>query len=191
MPHSVELPFPPSVNNLFSQGLVKGKVRRFPSRKYKQWRKEANILLRLAKLPEFGMNRVDIRIALTPKDSRPRDVDNFNKAVLDALVEARVIADDRYIARVDAYWDRSRVDVGAVVTIAPAGEMPELKPDMREPLDAKDRTALRALIKNGGYRLLSTKERIPLPYQRLIDKGYVTTMPGIHDGAPPQGYKVA
>src|SRR5262245_17049678 len=99
------LPFPPSTNNLFAHAPVKGRVRRFPTRTYRTWRKEAVVRILTQRLPQFTAPVV-VKLALTPRDSRPRDADNYCKPVLDALVEARLLIDDsnRYVRAVVPYW---------------------------------------------------------------------------------------
>lgn len=84
------LPYPPSVNNLFSQTKA---GRRFPAKHYVEWRRHADLLLMAARLkPIHGP--VLIEITLTPPDKRARDPDNGTKAILDSLVRMRLIPDD-------------------------------------------------------------------------------------------------
>jgi crossover junction endodeoxyribonuclease RusA len=178
----VWLPFPPSVNNLFSQGVVKGKVRRFPSRQYKAWRKEAVIRLLAAKLPRFSVPVV-IKLALTPKDARARDADNYNKAVIDALVEARLVpADDsRWIKAVSAWWENPKAGGGVEVFIRPA------KMEGRQKaLNANERKAL-TRIKHAGVLLVSPKHHTSAAVMALMEKGYVRELPGLFKNVP-QGF---
>jgi len=117
------LPFPPSVNNAFTQGMVRGKIRRFPSKAYKFWRAEAVVRIRAswrAKPPVAAP--VTVMLALTPKDRRPRDADNYCKPVLDALVVAGVLQDDnsRYVRAITPTWENPAEEAGVVVTILPA-----------------------------------------------------------------------
>jgi len=114
------LPFPPSTNNLFSQGVVNGKVRRFPSRKYKAWRLEAVTRIRSAwRGREAYAEPVIVKLELTPRDARPRDADNYAKPVLDALVWAQVLQDDnnRYVKAVIPFWEHPASTSGVIVTI--------------------------------------------------------------------------
>ncbi len=119
------LPFPPSANNLFAHAPVRGRVRRFPTKQYKLWRKEAVIRIRSQRIETFR-EPVVIKLALTPKDSRRRDASNYIKAIEDALVEARVLADDsqRYVKAVIPYWcdpDPSHEGVMVTVRVAALG----------------------------------------------------------------------
>jgi Holliday junction resolvase RusA-like endonuclease len=56
------------------------------------WLNEAVPLLRAARVRFDGQVRV--RMYLSPPDRRTRDGDNLEKAIMDALVRARVIKDD-------------------------------------------------------------------------------------------------
>src|SRR5262245_32464032 len=117
------LPFPPSTNNLFTQGVVRGKVRRFPSRRYKAWREEATVRIRAAwrTHPPYAVPVV-VKLELTPRDSRPRDADNYAKPILDALVASHVLTDDsnRHVKAVIPYWENPSDTAGVIVTIRPA-----------------------------------------------------------------------
>lgn len=116
---SIRLPFPPSTNGLFAHGYVNGKVRRFPTKQYKAWRRAAVIIVRSHRLKQFR-EPVVIKLELTPRDARPRDADNYAKPVLDALVEAGLLIDDsnRYVREVRPCWcEPNATYVGVVVTI--------------------------------------------------------------------------
>ena len=122
MSASIWLPFPPSVNNLFPQAIVLGKIRRFPSKQYKAWRKEAFWRIRAARIARYEVP-VNVRLELTPRDRRPRDADNYCKPCLDALVEARVLHDDSnlWVLSVAPFWNPPGTkEVGVIVHIQPA-----------------------------------------------------------------------
>jgi crossover junction endodeoxyribonuclease RusA len=100
----LDLPFPPSVNNLFSQTRA---GRRFPSKKYVAWRKQADWHIISARLHKAKLTfPVLIRIELTPVDKRPRDGDNFTKGILDSLVRTGVLPDDnnQYVSDISVTW---------------------------------------------------------------------------------------
>jgi Holliday junction resolvase RusA-like endonuclease len=180
--HRVWLPFPPSVNNLFSQGIVKGKVRRFPSKGYKAWRYEAVIRIKQAKLPRFERTVV-VKLELTPKDCRARDADNYAKPVLDALVEARVLPDDnnRFVRAVIPYWQNPSPKHGVVVMIREAlAERPQLS--------AKEWQLL-ACIRSEPVFTVGANHNPSEALQSLLAKGYVMPVPGLLDGTP-QGYRI-
>lgn len=119
------LPFPPSTNNLFAHGVVKGRHRRFPTKQYKAWRHAAVIIIRSQRLPQFR-EPVVIKLALTPRDSRRRDASNYIKPVEDALVEAGLLVDDnqQYVKAVTPYWcdpDPKHEGVNVTIRIAKLG----------------------------------------------------------------------
>lgn len=87
---AVELPLPPSTNNLF---VTVGKYR-VPSGDYKAWRKEVAPILARFKPPvplPFG---VTITLIGGTGLNEARDLGNCEKAVTDALVDAGVIRCD-------------------------------------------------------------------------------------------------
>lgn len=181
-PYSIVLPWPPSVNSLFSQGIVKGKVRRFPTSKYKRWRHDAVILIRASRPPGFT-EPVVVKIELTPPDCRARDADNFCKPILDALVEARVIPDDSnvWVKAVMPYWANPSRPSGVTVTIRLAN--PET---IRPMLTGSERVAL-GRLKRGGCRLVTPSETIGVTLRALVAKGYARELPGLLEGVP-QGF---
>jgi Holliday junction resolvase RusA-like endonuclease len=92
---AVEIPVPPSVNNLWRAVRTKSaKVRLIKSSQYDGWLAPAVFLLR-AGLPTFR-GRVAVRLTIRggKEFSTRRDLDNCLKAVLDALRYAGRIEDD-------------------------------------------------------------------------------------------------
>lgn len=89
---SFELPYPPSVNHYWHRvgdaTLISREGRRF--------RKEV-----CAKLARTRVERMDgrlaVRILVCPPDARRRDLDNIQKALLDALEHGGVYGDDGQI----------------------------------------------------------------------------------------------
>lgn len=128
-PQTVTLPFPPSLNNAFSQTK---QGRRFPAPKYKKWAIDAITLIRVAKIrPAVG--QVSIKITLHPPDNRGRDADNYQKPILDALVKAGVLTDDSrpYVRGVHSVWADlapSRHAACAVVEIQQTVEVNDAPP---------------------------------------------------------------
>lgn len=171
------LPFPPTVNNLFAHATVGGHTRRFPTKKYKLWRKEAWVRIKQEKLPRFD-GPVAIRIDLTPPSSARRDVDNYSKAILDALVEARVLNDDSQVQKLLCAWDHNCTDPGAFIQIGT--QLAE-----RLPLTAAERYAL-IKLRRDGYRLCGTGEP-NAEIRGLLGKGYIKELPGLLEGTP-QGF---
>lgn len=115
----VRLPFPPSVNNLFAQARVNGKTRRFQSKRYKAWRREAeaHLLWKHSPLPRFTYP-VSVGIIIQPPDARRRDADNLVKPLLDLLVRVGMLADDSLVKSIQVVMDRPSNDPCALVRIS-------------------------------------------------------------------------
>lgn len=88
----IELPFPPSVNSCWRA--VRG--RSILSARGREYRAKA---IRACHDCEVIDGPVSVKIYLYPPDRRRRDVDNYAKAILDALVHAKVLKDDSLIDR--------------------------------------------------------------------------------------------
>jgi Holliday junction resolvase RusA-like endonuclease len=92
----INLPFPPSVNNLF----INGKHGRFRSQRYDSWIQEAgNEILR--QRPSKMLGPVILTFEFQEgRDKRKRDISNLIKAPEDLLVKHGIIeADDGSIVR--------------------------------------------------------------------------------------------
>jgi crossover junction endodeoxyribonuclease RusA len=86
------LPFPPSVNGYWRS--YHG--RQIMCKKGREYRD--NVRRQLSGCGAFyGRDRLSVTIALSPPDRRRRDIDNYSKALLDALTHAGVWADDSQI----------------------------------------------------------------------------------------------
>lgn len=95
---TVDMPYPPSVNNLFVN--VQGKGRR-KSKRYEEWSHVAHMEI-MAQRPQWRIQHicgpVSISIVLERR-GRPIDIDNGAKALIDALVKMKLIDDDRNVQR--------------------------------------------------------------------------------------------
>lgn len=111
---TVDLPFPPSVNNLFANG-SRG---RFTTQQYKDWQTNAGWKIQSDR-PHRVPGPVKVTLTYEEKHGR-RDLDNLLKPVLDLLVKHRLIdGDHRTIVReIAASWS-AKVH-GVRVTISPA-----------------------------------------------------------------------
>ena len=110
----LSLPFPPSVNSLYSTNWLTKK--RFKSKRYEAWIEWATMHLngvpvvrgKVKALYEFGR-----------PDNRKRDVANYEKAVSDLLTYTSVLEDDSLIEEITLKW----ADVkGVRVTLTEIGE---------------------------------------------------------------------
>jgi crossover junction endodeoxyribonuclease RusA len=96
---SFSLPFPPSVNNLYASA----GGRRVKSRHYVSWQRDALWRIKLLRQPSIR-GQVMVTIYGHPKDRRKRDIDNIVKPILDTLVRAGIIEDDRHVVKLRAEW---------------------------------------------------------------------------------------
>ena len=114
----VDLPFPPSVNNLFANG----KHGRFTTQQYKDWQQAAAWKV-LADKPGRLPGPVKISLTYEEKHGR-RDLDNLIKPVLDLLVKHKVIdGDHRTVVRgITASW--SNAVHGVRIEVWPAAAAP-------------------------------------------------------------------
>ncbi|MFK8827299.1 RusA family crossover junction endodeoxyribonuclease, partial [Citrobacter freundii] len=62
------------------------------------------IIEQLRRLPKPSTELAAVEIILYPPDARRRDIDNYNKALFDALTHAGVWEDDSQIKRMLVEW---------------------------------------------------------------------------------------
>jgi Holliday junction resolvase RusA-like endonuclease len=105
----VELPYPPSINHYWRRvgyrTLISREGRRFRQR-------VLAILAALGIEPLLG--RLVVQVDVFPPDSRRRDIDNVQKALLDALQHGGAYADDSQIVKL-AIEKREPVEGGKTV----------------------------------------------------------------------------
>lgn len=105
---TLTIPAPPSVNKLFKSLMPRGGKPggRAKTTEYKSWLKEAGWMVR-EQLACVGCDAVPGRVVITisvERESLLADIDNRCKAILDLLVEAKVIEDDRWVVGLAASW---------------------------------------------------------------------------------------
>jgi crossover junction endodeoxyribonuclease RusA len=103
----IELPFvPPSLNSLYPSS--RNGIR-FKSKRYKEFIEKFAIYVP-EKTESLHIGDLHVEINLYFGDRRRHDIDNFNKAILDTLVEYEVIGDDNQITRlvVEKYYDKGK-----------------------------------------------------------------------------------
>lgn len=99
----LELPWPPSVNHYYRR-VGNATLISKEGRRYRR-RVQGEVLL--AGSPSIE-GRLAVTIVASPPDKRQRDLDNLQKALLDALQHARVYRDDCQI-------DRITIERGSVI----------------------------------------------------------------------------
>ncbi len=120
---TLHLPFPPSMNTYWrspSRGAFKGKV--LISEKGRRFRLNvmADVLAHFkGRTPKPITGYVSLTLFLFPPCNRRRDLDNFIKAIQDALTHAGVWQDDSQVKHLDIEWGEKVAGGKAVVTISP------------------------------------------------------------------------
>lgn len=101
------LPFPPSVNTYWrapNKGPLKGRhLISADGRKYQSAACVA-IIEQLRRLPKPSAEPAAVEILLFPPDARRRDIDNYCKALFDALTHAGLWEDDSQVKRMLVEW---------------------------------------------------------------------------------------
>lgn len=124
MPIYLELPFPPSVNNMFING--KAGKGRFLAPRYRAWKTEAGYLAR-SQSKEHIAGPFAVQINAVRPDKRRRDIDNCIKPIVDLLVSLGFVEDDSEMQTIQASW----VSQGPAIWVA-------IRPCLRWAADIKD-----------------------------------------------------
>lgn len=94
---NIVLPFPPSTNTYYRNVRVGNKQFTKISERGRKYKTECFWLLKQQRACKRLSQPLGVTITLHPPDSRRRDLDNFNKALLDVMTEAGVYLDDSQI----------------------------------------------------------------------------------------------
>lgn len=113
------LPFPPTVNNITA--VVRG--RRITSKRGRQYREEAVAAIRTQYQGEPIAGRLAVRLVLIPPCRRKRDIDNYSKAILDAITAAGIWEDDEQVDYITIIRGNVAKGGGCQVTITAYGEV--------------------------------------------------------------------
>lgn len=98
------IPLPPSTNHIW---VASGK-RRYLSKEYVAFKGLVAHIVHRERVPKFGAQRMAVAVELCPPNKRMFDIDNRAKALLDALTECGVWADDSQV-------DQLHLKRGAIV----------------------------------------------------------------------------
>ena len=99
MPYKFEMPWPPSVNGGY-RSVFRGRI--ILSKKGRQYRD--NAVAHLIDLKLYNKNiseSVSVELVLNPPTLRKYDIDNFNKALFDALSHGKFWLDDEQVIKLN------------------------------------------------------------------------------------------
>ncbi|MFV8907073.1 RusA family crossover junction endodeoxyribonuclease [Serratia fonticola] len=101
------LPFPPSMNSYWrspNKGALKG--RHLISERGRKFRTEAiaRVLEQLRRQPKPITADIAVTVVFCPPNNASRDLDNYFKALFDAMTHAGVWLDDSQVKRIAAEW---------------------------------------------------------------------------------------
>lgn len=121
----IVLPWPPSINHYWRN--YRGRI--VVSADGRAYRQTVSYRILEQGIPRDNLNcRLAVRIDAYPPDKRRRDLDNIQKALLDALVHADVIEDDSLIDALSIQRHDAKDEGEVIVRIEPyAKEMPDLR----------------------------------------------------------------
>jgi crossover junction endodeoxyribonuclease RusA len=113
----IELPYPPSMNHYWRSVVMGGKgARVLISRDGRMYREHVARKCRAQGVSGLAMaGRLAVAVTLCARDRRVRDLDNYAKALLDALTHAGVWEDDGQIDRLE--FVRGPVQPGGVARV--------------------------------------------------------------------------
>jgi len=99
----IYLPWPPTVNDYYGTRVVKKRQIRYIKAKGRKFRED----IEAAVAEQVGYLHLDdrlfVEVELFPPDDRRRDVDNYMKALLDAMTQAKIWEDDSQIDQLFIY----------------------------------------------------------------------------------------
>lgn len=140
------LPFPPSVNTYWrhpNKGAFAGKSLISSAGRKFQSAACAAIVEQLRRLPKPTSAPASVEIVLFPPDNRIRDLDNYNKALFDALTHAGVWEDDSQVKRMLVEW-------GPVI---PKGKVEITRKRRVQPPDQEEKRSMNNLMVIDGIEV--------------------------------------
>lgn len=115
----VFLPFPPTINSYYSSGAGR---QRYVSKKGSDFRAAVHETLAEHNAANIRLDiKLNVEVILYPPDARVRDLDNYMKALLDALTHGGLWVDDNLIDQLSIFRGE-KVSGGLVrLEVNPAG----------------------------------------------------------------------
>ena len=118
----IELPFPPSTNTYYRNVRVGNRQLTKISERGRQYKTECYWLLKQQKACRRLSHSLKVTITLVAPDRKRRDLDNFNKALLDVMTHAGVYEDDSLIDHLTVIRAPAAKPGRVEVLIEPLGE---------------------------------------------------------------------
>ena len=113
--YEFELPFPPSVNGMWKPF----KSRLIICKRGRDYRAKAiEVMQSLGLFGEMTSDRLTMTIELYPPTLRRYDVDNFSKAILDALTHSKFWEDDEQVMKLTVEKKHKTAGGKAVIKIS-------------------------------------------------------------------------
>lgn len=120
MHYELYLPFPPTINNYYKKSAAGG---RFISEKGRKFRNDVIECITQQIGDSVPIDeRMLVEVVLFPPDKRGRDMDNYNKALLDAITHSGFWLDDKLVDQLFNYRGETRSRNGSCfVRVTEAG----------------------------------------------------------------------
>ncbi|EKE79459.1 RusA family crossover junction endodeoxyribonuclease [Idiomarina xiamenensis] len=119
---TIELPFPPSTNTYYRNVRVGNRQMTKISQRGRKFRDECYWLLKQQRVCHKLSHSLRVTITLHPPTNQRRDLDNFNKALLDVMTHAGVYEDDSQIDHLTVIRSAVAKPGRVQVIIEPMGE---------------------------------------------------------------------
>ena len=101
---TITLPFPPSVNHYWRHFVMGRSARSLISKPGRRYTAVVEREVHRQKAALGIKGHVSVSVLLHPPDRRRRDVDNYCKSLLDAMVKAGVMEDDSQVRDLRLSW---------------------------------------------------------------------------------------
>ena len=118
---TLTLPWPPSVNAYWTERVISGRIIKFVGQKGKIFKH----LVREQLQPHLDHceehfdkdARISLQIIVRPPDRRKRDIDNLQKAILDALEDGGAFENDEQVDEIHIKRDKDDIIKGGEIIV--------------------------------------------------------------------------